>query len=413
MIKKYGFWLVILLWLIYILSFVDRQIVAVLAAQIRLDLSLSNVQIGLLYGTAFSFVYAFAGIPMGRLADRWSRKGMIIIGLVVWSSATIASGFAGSFAALVSFRMVLGVSQAMLSPAAYALLAEQFPAEKRARVFSWYASGIFVGVGLSFLVGGTVAMNSDWRTAMIAVGIPGLILAPFAWVVIRDVRAVETVANPPIVRETIAQLRFMLAKPSLRWHLIGFAALACTGYSVLAFFSTIMTDVFDRPDLIRNYGWFIFGVAGSVVLAGWTADRLARTNPVRRYWVGFFAATVGLPLYYFGLFADNGFIALMCLGSAVLFSSCYNGVAAALIQFYVTSEMRALAGGVYLFVISVAGFGLGPPLTGWLMDYHFTGEYAASKALFSVILGCSLLGVVSFMMAMKTYEKDTESSSIS
>jgi len=408
MIKKYGFWLVLLLWLIYILSFVDRQIVAVLAAQIRLDLDVSNAQMGLLYGTAFSFVYAFAGIPMGRLADRWSRKGMIVIGLVVWSSATIASGFAGSFAALISFRMILGVSQAMLSPAAYALLAEHFPAEKRARVFSWYASGIFAGVGLSFLAGGTVAMNYDWRTAMIAVGIPGLILPPIAWFVIRDKRSDLTDSKPPVVRETITQLRFMLAKPSLRWHLIGFAALACTGYSVLAFFSTVMNDVFGRPDLIRNYGWFIFGVAGSVVLAGWIADRLARKNPARRYWIGFFAATAGLPLYYFGLFADNGLTALIFLGSAVLISSSYNGVAAALIQFYVSDDMRSLAGGLYLFVISVAGFGLGPPLTGWLMDVHFTGDYAASHALFSVIIGCSSMAILAFFMAMKTYKRDTE-----
>lgn len=402
---SYGKWLLALLWVVYVLSFIDRQIVAVLGVQIRLDFDLSNVQLGLLYGTAFSFIYAFAGIPMGRLADRWSHKWMIAIGLFTWSGVTVLSGFATSFTALVVYRMILGVSQAMLSPAAYAVLADSFPAEKRSFVFSVYASAIFAGVGFSFLGGGTIAMHYDWRTAMIVVGIPGLLLAPFVWYFIKDPEK-KTIQSAPFISETLSHIRFILKKRTVQLHLVGFSALACLGYSVLAFMSTILTEVYGRADLVRHYGWFIFGVSISVLIAGYVADRLAKTSPARRFYIGIFAALVCLPLYAIGLFGEDGLNALIFLGCAVLISSCYNGVGAALIQHFVTTDMRALAGGIYLFTISIAGFGFGPPVTGWLMDTVYSGDYAASKALFTVILGCSLIATITFIYAMKTYKKD-------
>jgi MFS family permease len=404
--RRYAWAILALLVLIYILSFVDRQIVAVLASQIRIELDLSNLQIGLLYGTAFSFVYACSGIPMGRLADQWSRSAMIGIGLFIWSFMTVLSGFAGSFAFLVICRLFVGVSQAMLSPAAYALMAEYFSPDKRATVFSIYASGIFIGIGLSFLVGGSIALQADWRTAMIVVGLPGVILAPVAWRAIRDVRSEKNQMETGWIAETTSQLQYMLGKRTIRYHLVGFSALACTGYTVLAFVSSVLTDQYDRPDLVPHYGWFMFGVGLMVVLSGRIADILARINPARRFLMGIVAAVGGIPFYALGLFAGDGVTALVLMGIAVLFSSSYNGVAAALIQYFVKPDMRALAGGLYLFVISIAGFGLGPPFAGWLMDVVFTGDFAASKALITVIVSCGVIGTVSFILAMKNYDTD-------
>lgn len=405
MFKRYSFWLLFILFAIYVLSFVDRQIVAVLAPQIRGYFELTNVQIGLLYGTAFSLIYAFAGIPMGRLADQWSRRKMIAIAVFTWSLVTVLSGFAASFALLVFYRLILGVSQAMLGPAAYALLAETFRPEKRASVFSIYAAGIFIGIGLSFLVGGTVGQNADWQTAMIVVGLPGLFLAPIAWFFIRDAR-VNKVVSGTFVGDTFAHLRDMLGKRTIQLHLLGFAMLAAIGYTVLAFVSTIFVDVFERPDLIRHYGWFQFGVAGTVILMGQLADYLALKKKAWRFWAGIIPAVGAVPLYGLGLFAPDGFTALLLLGGAVLFSSSFNGVAAALIQFMVKPNQRALAGGLYLFVISIAGFGLGPPVAGFLMDSVFEGPYAASQAVFSIIIVCATIAVISFTAAMRSYDRD-------
>src|SRR5699024_2880517 len=185
--SPYAWGVLALLTLIYITSFADRQIIAVLGTRIQADLQLSNMQVGLLYGTAFSIIYAICGLFMGRAADLYSRKKMIIGGLLVWSLMTFISGFATGLAFLISARMLLGIAEAALSPAAYSLLADYFKPAQRATVFSIYAAGIFLGVGFSFLAGGTLAAIYDWRTALKAVGLPGIALAGIAWFVIKEV----------------------------------------------------------------------------------------------------------------------------------------------------------------------------------------------------------------------------------
>lgn len=410
MSKKLAYGTILLLTLIYILSFVDRQIIAVLGVQIRDSLMLSNFQIGLLYGPAFSLIYAISGIPMGRIADKTSRKGMIVTGLIIWSVMTVISGFAASFTFLVTARIFVGLSQAMLSPAVYSFLADKFSPEKRATIFSLYAAGIFVGIGLSFLAGGTISINYDWRTAMVAAGIPGIILAPVAWYFLKEPSRKEV--HYPDQMDMISEVKVMLSKKTIRWHLTGFSALACTGYTILAFAGNLFSDVFNRPDLIAPFGWFMFGVGGTVIISGRLADYWAKSDPSRRFWSGYIAAIGGLPFYLAGLFSSDAVIGFICMGAGVLIASSYNGVAAALLQFFVHSRQRALAGGVYLFVISIAGFGLGPPVTGWLADVLYSGDLAISKSIATVILICSSIAVYSFSRAIKYYDQDADPLSI-
>ena len=404
MSKKFAYGTVLLLTLIYIFSFIDRQIVAVLGAQIRDSLMLSNFQIGLLYGPAFSFIYAISGIPMGRLADRTSRKWMIAIGLFTWSLMTVLSGFAASFTFLIVARLFVGLSQSMLSPAVYSYMADAFSPQRRATVFSIYASGIFIGVGLSFLIGGSISLNYDWQTAMIAVGLPGIVLVPFVLWYLKEPKRVAK--SQLFENNLIEEVRLMLMKPSVRWHLIGFSALACTGYTLLAFIGTLFNDVYGRPELISLYGFFMFGVACTVILSGKLADLLAKKDPSRRFWMGMVAAIGGIPFFLYGLFTSNTDLGFISMGIGVLISSSYNGVAAALLQYFVYSHQRALAGGIYLFVVSIAGFGVGPPLTGWMSDVLYSGEYAISKSIITVILICSMIAVYSFRKAMKYYSDD-------
>ena len=405
--KKIAYGTILLLTLIYIFSFIDRQIVAVLGSQIRDSLMLSNFHIGLLYGPAFSFIYAISGIPMGRLTDRTSRKWMIAIGLFTWSLMTVLSGFAASFTFLIVARLFVGLSQSMLSPAVYSYMADSFSHQKRATIFSIYASGIFIGVGLSFLVGGSISLNYDWQTAMIAVGLPGIVLVPIVLWYLKEPERITK--REPFENNLMGEVRLILLKPSVRWHLIGFSALACTGYTLLAFISTLFSDVYGRPDLISLYGFFMFGVAGTVILSGKCADFLAKKDPARRFWMGMIAAVGGIPFYLYGLFTTNTDLGFISMGIGVLISSSYNGVAAALLQYFVHSHQRALAGGLYLFVISIAGFGLGPPLTGWLSDVIYSGQFAISKAIITVILICSVIAVYSFRKAMKYYTEDAVS----
>ena len=402
--KKAAYSALILLTLIYLNSFFTRQIVAVVGVDIRDAFQLGNLQIGFLYGTAFSVIYAIAGIPMGRLADRISRRWMIAAGLLTWSLMTVLSGIATSFMFLIVARFFVGISQSMLSPAVYSLLAEMFSPKKRATIFSFYASGIFFGIGLSFLAGGTIALQYNWQTAMIAVGIPGLFLVPVVFWLIKEPE--RTIIRHSPKNDLLQDIVKLLRKKTVQYHLIGFSLLACTGYTVLGFAGTVFNDVFGRPDLTPRYGWFLFGVAGTVILAGKTADKLAEKAPERRFWIGIVAGLGGIPFYAAGLFNSDPTWAFILMGTGVLISSSYNGVAAALMQYFVPDENRALAGGLYLFVISIAGFGLGPPLAGWLMDDIFTGLYGPSKAVFLAMVICGIGSAISFFQAMKSYSQD-------
>lgn len=405
-------WLVLgVLTLIYISSFVDRQIIAVLATQIQDELLLNNTQVGLLYGTAFSLVYAVCGIPMGRLADLYSRKKIILAGLIVWSLMTAVSGFATGLIFLVTARFFVGVAEASLSPAVYSLLSDYFRPEQRATVFSIYASGIFIGIGLAFLAGGGVARAYDWRTALMAVGGPGLLLAAIGALLIRELpRGItQSSAMYDLDQPFTEVVRYIMRKKTVVFHFLGFSFLAFTGYTILGFIGTVLTEIHASGHLIPHYGWFMLATGLSVTLSGQAADWLARKfGPSRRFVMGIVAGLACLPLYYLGLFAESGTAALILIGLANVISSSYNGVAAALIQYLVKPNMRALAGGLYLFVISVIGFGIGPPLTGWLMDNVFTGSYGPAKALFLVITCCGVLGTVSFLFAMLTYDEDAE-----
>lgn len=404
---NYAIIALLILMLIYICSFIDRQIIAVLASQISAELGFSNTQVGILYGPAFSLVYAFCGIFMGRLADQFSRKYIILSGLLIWSLMTFASGFANSFAFLLSARFAIGISQSALSPSVYSLLANYFSPKHRARVFSVYASGIFIGVGLSFLIGGSIVQSYDWRVALKSVGLPGVGLAILAFFVLKEPTREKSEISKSEEQSFIEVLKFILKKPTVRYHLMGFSLLALSGYTILAFIGTILTDVFNSSNLISSYGWFMFATGLSVNLSGWLADKLAlKFGDDKRFVMGIVAALGGIPLYYFGLFSENALWGLILIGSANVISSSYNGVAAALIQDFVGSKMRGVAGSIYLFVISIVGFGIGPPATGWLMDHVFTGPKGPSQAIFVVFLGTGILATFCFMKAMKTYDMD-------
>ena len=393
-----------LLVIIYISSFVDRQIIAVLATQIRESLSLNNTEIGVLYGPSFSLIYAVCGIFMGRLADQFSRKRIILVGLAVWSLMTLASGFAASLTFLITARIFVGVSQSALSPAVYSILSDYFKPSQRATVFSIYASGIFAGVGLSFLIGGSVAQAYDWRVALKVVGFPGLVIAVLGAFLLKEpVR--KSAGSGNTGNSFLGVLKFILKKKTVRYHLAGFSLLALSGYTILAFISTVLADEFLAPERIPMYGWFMFATGISVNVSGWLADKLAaKWGEEKRFVMGIVAALSGLPFYFFGFFNQSVTLAFFLIGFGNVLSSSYNGVAAALIQYFVPSRMRGMAGAVYLFVVSIVGFGIGPPLTGWLIDHFMT----ATQALMLIFVLCGVIATFFFMAAMRSYHRDVE-----
>jgi len=186
----YSWYALGVLFLVYLLNFVDRQILSILANDIKADLGLTDAELGFLYGTAFAIFYALFAIPLGRLADSWSRIRLLALGLTLWSCMTALSGFARNGTALAAARIGVGVGEATANPCAYSLISDWFPPRLRGTALGIYSGGLFVGSGLSLLVGGLVVENWNrawptggplglvgWQAAFLVVGLPGLLLA--------------------------------------------------------------------------------------------------------------------------------------------------------------------------------------------------------------------------------------------
>ena len=206
----YAWYVLALLFVVYILNFVDRQVISILAEDIKRDLHLKDEDLGFLYGTAFGVFYALFGIPLGRLADSWSRVRLMTIGLGLWSAMTALSGFSASGAQLTAARIGVGVGEATASPSAYSLISDYFPKKLRATALSIYSAGIYVGGGCSLFIGGAIVQRWNavypaggplglvgWQAAFLAVGLPGLVLAAWIATLREPVRgAVEGLPEP-------------------------------------------------------------------------------------------------------------------------------------------------------------------------------------------------------------------------
>jgi MFS family permease len=193
-VRAYAWYVLGVLFLVYAINFIDRTILSILAQDIKADLGVSDAQMGFLYGTAFAIFYSLFGVPLGRLADGWYRGRLIAVGLALWSAMTALSGLAGSFGQLAAARIGVGIGEASASPAAYSLLADHFPRERRGLALAIYSSGLLLGSALSLPIGGSIAHGwtqhfagrqaplglAGWQAAFLGVGIPGLLMA--VWV---------------------------------------------------------------------------------------------------------------------------------------------------------------------------------------------------------------------------------------
>jgi MFS family permease len=241
--EAYAWSVVAILIFAYTISFVDRQIMALLIQPIKADLQINDTQIGLLHGLAFAVFYTLFGIPIGRMADSKSRKWIIIVGISIWSAMTAACGLAKSFTQLMFARIGVGVGEASLSPSAYSMLSDYFPREKRGRALSMYGTGIFLGSGLAFLLGGKVVAYTmmaesfslpllgelrPWQMAFMLVALPGILAVMLMGLVKEPLR--RGLLRSTDNKQAQVPLRQVFAFVGERWriyvpHFSGFSSL--------------------------------------------------------------------------------------------------------------------------------------------------------------------------------------------
>ncbi len=416
-----------LLFVAYVFNFIDRQILAILLQPIKEELHASDTAMGLLTGIAFALFYTCAGIPIARLADRRSRRTIIAIGLTAWSAMTAASGMVRTFAQLAVARIGVGVGEAAFVPPAHSLLADYFPAERRATAMAVFSMGVHVGLAFGFLLGGWIAQFFGWRAAFFAVGLPGLIMALVVRLTIREPprgHADAPRGGTPAIHANMANAaRAVDAVEPLRealgvlWSLRSFRHLALG--AAFQSFGGYAFAIWGPTFFIRVHGmgigelgtWLgcILGIGGAAgALAGGTlTDRFGARDARWQLWMPAAAAVLQLPCAFATLLWPTPKPALVFLIPSAALSAIWFGPVFALTQALVRPTMRATASAVLLFVINLIGLGLGPLAVGMLND-ALKASYGTHAIRYSLLIlgAANILAALHFSQAARTIRTD-------
>ncbi len=384
------------LFVVYVFNFIDRQILSILIGPIQAELGVSDTAMGLLSGFTFAIFYTLAGIPIARLSDRGSRRGVIAVSLGLWSLMTAATGLAQNFWHLALARVGVGVGEAGGSPPSHSLLSDYFPPERRATALALYANGIYVGAGLAYLLGGWVVTHFDWRTAYFAIGLAGLPLALLVRATVREpprgvweARTGSPTA-PPAPPGFRAAVRELFAKPSFGWLVAAACCQSIAGYGILNWGAEFLARVhgLSRLEIGAWMGPIILvGGCAGVSFGGWLADRLGARDPRWFLRLPAIVAVAGLPFAALFLLLPSPVAALAAFAPYYAISNMYVGPLWSTAQNLARPEMRATASALLLFILNLVGLGLGPFAVGAINDL-LAPAYGAGA------IRWSLLGVV-------------------
>lgn len=375
------------LWLLFAINamnFFDRQILGAVGEAVRREWSMSDGAMGAL-GTAFTLLYAFVGVPLGRLSDKMGRKWILSAGVFVWSLTTAASGLARNFWQLFVLRLGVGVGEASCAPAATSLIGDFFPASRRARALSTFMLGLPVGVALSFAVSGTIARSYGWRPAFYVAGIPGLLCA-LAVLFIREPQRGATESHRIGGRKREGSpYRLVLSIPTMRWLIISGALHNFNMYAIGSFLTPFLMRYHGSDIRSANFvSMVVYGLSGApgLILGGIVSDAVMKRRANGRLLVGALSILGSVPFLFLALGRESGdrfsFMILMGTGCALMY--CYYSTVYSTIQDVIEPGLRGTAMALYFFAMYVLGASLGPYGTGIVSDF-FTARAAASAGV--------------------------------
>ena len=380
-----------LLLLAYILNYLDRQILGILAGPIIGELHFTDRQFGALSGPPFAILYSVLGIPFAFLADRTSRSRVIAAAVAIWSAFTALCGTAGSFWQFFIFRMGVGVGEAGGVAPSYALIADYFEPRRRGRALAIFSLGVPVGLALGTLLGAYIAQAISWRAAFFTMGVAGVLLAPVLLFAVRDpVRTRSADAVP------IGTVFPMLARKPVFW-LLAFAASSSSlcGYGLATWIPSVLERSYhltlvERGEFMASVV-FIGGCTG-VFAGGWFADRL---GAVDRGWYAKLPAIAWLvtaPTFALGLMAPNLWIAWPLLLIPNALNILWLGPVITAVQHLVPRAMRSTASASFLLINNLIGLGVGPYLIGSVSE-SLKQSYGAESLRYAAV-GCTIFYVV-------------------
>ena len=354
---------------INLLNFYDRQAPGALVELMRKEFHLSDTKIGLL-GSVFIWVYALAGLPLGRVVDVWSRKKLLAIGVTVWSALTAASGLATSFSFLLFTRLGVGIGEAVCAPAGTSWIGDLFPVKRRARVLSLFMLGVPVGGALSFLLCGPIAQRWGWRTAMVSAAAPAILLVPLLLLLREPARGAS---EETLAAESKGSLSTLLRVPTLWWIILSGALFNFNMYALGTFLPAFMTRVHGysvaHAGVTSGIVYLVGGVLGGL-LGGHLGDRVSSNARNARLWMAAIIALLSAPIMFYGISQPAGFAARAIVAIAIGYAAfnTYFAFVYSSIQDIVPPDQRGFAMSVYFMAMYLCGASFGPLLTGRLSD---------------------------------------------
>lgn len=425
---RYAWYVVFLLTLANISSFVDRQILALLVNPIKRDLHLSDTKMSLLMGLSFGIFYTVFGMFIGRMADRYSRRNIIIAGITIWSLMTALCAGVRNYGQFFMARMGVGVGEATLSPSAYSMIADYFPKNKLSLAMSIFSLGIFLGSGVALLIGASLVANLPtegmiqlpiigeaypWQALFVYLGVPGLIIGLLLLTVKEPVRTGLIVKADNSSKLSMKESLTLIFKNPWAFLSLGFgtAFFAFVNYGSNAWVPTMIVRTFGwtPPQAGTFYGSVIVLASLSGVLwGGWYADKMIKNGiSDGRLRIGVIAG-IGVLISCFIPLLPKAEYVLLAFGVPSFFLAANIGSAAAAVQAIMPNQVRSLASSIFLFILNIIGLGLGPLAVAFFTDYIFQDESAIRYSVVLLLLIGGILTTLCFGLGLKPYRQAAE-----
>ena len=397
-------WVVLgILCFVYVLNFLDRQLLSILAKPIQDDLGISDGQLGLLGGLYFALFYCILGIPVAWLADRGNRVRVLSIACAIWSAATIACGMASNYPQLALARMSVGIGEAGGVPPSYSIISDYFPPERRGMALGLFNLGPPLGQAAGVAFGAKIAAAYDWRMAFFILGATGLAAAAGGWAFGREPHRgatdVPVPFNPEVPGDAITfggTMRMFFARPVLRLVALAAGATQFVTYATMAF-TTLFLMREKGMTLDQIAIWYALllaaGVGGGIYLSARLIDRYGtRNRPIYGTMPAIALALAVLPFIGF-VYAPTWPAAMLCLIAPTFLNYFYLTPAVALVQNSVAPRQRTLAGAVLLLIMNLIGLGLGPTWLGAMSDWFGASSDRPLQLAFYTLVPFYLLAI--------------------
>lgn len=417
-------WFVLItLCFVYVLNFLDRSLLSILAKPIEDSLHISDGQLGLISGLFFAVFYCFISIPVGWIADKTGRVWVLTVACAIWSGATMACGFAANFAQLAAARMTVGFGEAGGVPPSYAIISDYFPSGRRGTALSIYNLGPPIGAALGTAFGASIAAAYSWRDAFIVLGSVGVFAAVLLAFVVREpVRGGldrpaggESInASPTGFRQTI---RMFFSKPSLVLAAVGSGVTQIVTYGAGGFTTLfLMREKGMTLEEVAIWSALVVGVGmgAGIFISGLVIDRFTRRWKQAYALIPAASLTVALPFFIAFVWAPTWQLSLVFLMGPYIFNFFYLSSSVTLVQEEVRPDQRVTSGALLLLIMNLMGMGIGPTLVGEISDFlHAAHPHNSLQIALYMLVPFYIVAIAVFLWLARVLRKEALNNGVS